>query len=116
MEHQERTILKFRLFPGETTIPLPVSALPLHVDMVVDEIFLWVEVPFGDEEAVDRTFRVYLTGAPQHTDVCHNYLGSVIGSHADLEWHVYATHTHTPDDLNAFAAVSTFVGEMEIGG
>jgi len=115
LEHQERTILKFRLLLGETTISLPVSAIPIHVDEQESELFVWVEVPVESEESCDRTFRVYGTGWPQRTDVCHLYVGTVVIHSTDMVWHVYATHTHTPEEIDAVALVNSFIGEWESG-
>lgn len=114
LEHQERTTRKFRLLLGETTISLPVSAFPFHVDRQGNEIFLWVEVPINDEESADQTFQAYRTGQAQRTDVCHAYVGSVLEKDTDLlMWHVYATHTHTPEEIDAVAVVNSFIGQWE---
>lgn len=109
LEHEERTVLKFPLQFGETVFPLPDGGIPIHVGVQGEQLMVWVELPTGDVESSDRHFQVYGTGWAQRTDVCHNFLGTIMDG--DMVWHVYETHKHTQDEVDAISAVKDMIGD-----
>lgn len=111
LEHEERVVLKFQIELGETTIPMADSGIPLMVGEQEGGLVVWVELPTDtDAPTSDRTFQVYGTGWAQRTDVCHGFLGTVI-SEDGYVWHVYETHQHTEDEIEAIRLIDAFMGD-----
>ena len=80
----ERTVFKYRLNFGVTTLPLPTGASVVYVGTQHEDVYLWVEL-HQDHPTESRVFIVHGTGHP--IDHASTYVGTV--QIPPFVWHVY---------------------------
>lgn len=86
-----KTIWKFPIVITDLqTVPLPDGAKVLTVAEQRGDLCLWAEVN-PDAPKVKRTFEVFGTGHPMHTDmgVERGYVGTAQTEGGSFVWHVY---------------------------
>lgn len=90
-----RTVHKFNLNLGETTIDLPLSAKPVYVGEQYGQLQLWVETMLG-EPTFERHYRVFGTGHPidDFEGLEISYVGTVIMDGGAFVAHVYQAVTN----------------------
>ena len=82
-----KTVHKFQLSPGLTTIGLPEGAKVLHVAEQYTNVCIWVELDVG-EAPLNRCFYTVPTGG----EVPHDYkrfIGTVLMMNGCLVYHIY---------------------------
>ena len=82
-----KTVHKFQLSPGLTTIGLPEEAKVLHVAEQYNNACIWVELDVG-EISFNRNFYTVPTGG----EVPHSnkgFIGTVLMMNGSLVFHIY---------------------------
>lgn len=86
-----RTVHKYELTLGTTTLHLPTDAKCLHVGNQFENICLWVEIDSNCLDFENRDFRVFGTGHPidEFVGMEITYVGTAILQGGNFVAHVY---------------------------
>jgi hypothetical protein len=83
-----RSIWKFNLAPGETTLQIPQGAGILTAAEQFGGISMWAAVD-PEKPLVDRKFAVFATGQSIETLLGHKFIGTVLLNGGSLVFHVF---------------------------